>query len=132
MLQGTIVLDMLLRSRSLVQQTQVCLPADRNDAAKDASVLDRDICEAECGDCRPELAAVDPACGYGVPNSLYDFVERSAGEEGLHAEEIRVEDWREKDLVHHDLPRYQHPSQLAGRVYRWQRTLVVKLKILEE
>lgn len=103
MLQSLIVLNMFLRSRPLIQQAQVRLPPDRNHAAEDASVLDRDVCEAKRGDHGPHFPAVDPASRHSVSDALYNFVEGGACEEGLHAEEVRVEDGCEEQLVDDDL-----------------------------
>jgi hypothetical protein len=64
------LLRILLCSSSLVQQTEICLPSDRNNTSEYASVLYGYVRETECRDGWPHFAAVDPARGYGV---LYAF-----------------------------------------------------------
>lgn len=97
------MLQLFLSSRPLIQQTQICLPANRNNASKDAPVLYGYICETKCCDRRPNFAAVDPACRYGILYAFDDLGEGCAGKEGLHAEEVGVEKWGEKSLVYDDL-----------------------------
>jgi hypothetical protein len=67
------LLRVFLRSGSLVQQTQVCLPADRNNSSKYAPVLYGYVRETECRDRWPDFAAIDPARGYGVLYALDNF-----------------------------------------------------------
>lgn len=57
-------------------------------------------CERESRDCRPQFAGVDEGGWNGPFDSFDDFEGRVAGEEGLHAEEVGVEDGREDDLVY--------------------------------
>jgi hypothetical protein len=87
-----LVLCPFLSGSSLVQQTQICLPTNRNNASKDAPVLYGYICETKSRDCGPHLAGVNPACGYGVLNAFNDFGERRAREQRVHAEEVGVEE----------------------------------------
>jgi hypothetical protein len=94
---------MFLRSSPLVQQTQVRLPADRNHTSEDTPVLYGDIGETERRYDGPQLAAINPACRHGMLDTCYDFVEGSAREQRLHAKEVRVEDWREENLIDNNL-----------------------------
>ena len=87
----------------LVQQTQIRLPSNRNNAPENAPVLYGYICETERRDRRPHFAAVDPTRGHRVLYALDDFGEGCAGEEGLHAEEVGVEEGREEGLVYNYL-----------------------------
>jgi hypothetical protein len=98
-----IMLGLFLSRGSLIQQTQIRLPTNCNNAAENAPVLYGYIRERKRRDRRPHLAAIDPTRGYCVLYVLDDFGEGCAGEEGLHAEEIRVENGREESLVYHDL-----------------------------
>jgi hypothetical protein len=97
------MLCFFLGSSPLVQQTQISLPPNRNNAPKYAPVLYGYICETECGNRRPDLAAIEPACRYRVLYALNDLRERCAGEERLHAEKVGVEEWGEEGLIYDDL-----------------------------
>lgn len=96
-------LQLLLGSGLLVKEVQICLPANGNDTAKNASVLDRHVGEAEGGDCRPDLAAVPPAGGHGVFDALDNLGKGATRKERLHAEEVGIEQWGEECLVDEDL-----------------------------
>lgn len=96
-------LHLFLGSGLLVKQVQIRLPANGNDTAKDAPVLDGHVGEAEGGDCRPDLAAVPPAGGHGILDAFDDFREGAAGKECLHAEEVGIEQRGEESLVDEDL-----------------------------
>lgn len=97
------MLHPLLGSGVLVEQVQVRLPANGDNTAEDASVLDWHVGEAESRHCGPDLAAVPPTCWHGVADALDDFGEGCTREERLHAEEVRVEQRGEECLVYEDL-----------------------------
>lgn len=84
-------LQFLYSSSLLVEQVEIRLPADCHDTAEDAAVLNGHVGEAKGRDCGPDFAAVPPASGHCVADALDDFGKGAAGEEGLHAEEVRVE-----------------------------------------
>lgn len=92
-------------SCSLVQQAQVCLPPDSDDAAKYAPVLYGYVCKTECRNDGPEFATVDAARGHRVLDALDDLGESCAAEQGLHAEEVRIEDGGEEGLIYANLHR---------------------------
>jgi hypothetical protein len=98
-----LLLLLFLGSSPLVQKTQICLPPDRDYAAKYAPVLYGYICEGECCDYWPKFAAIDPARRYGVLDPFDDLRAGGAGKERLHAEEVGVEYWSKERLVYCDL-----------------------------
>lgn len=61
-----------------------------------------DECKAECCDGRPELAAVFNGGGDRSLDAFPDVRETVAGEEGLHAKEVGVEERCEEDLIDYD------------------------------
>jgi hypothetical protein len=87
----------------LVQQTEVSLPPNGNHATENAPVLDRYVREGKGRDYRPDFTTVDPARGYGMLNSFDDLGDCCAGEKGLHAKEIGIEEWSKEGLIYHDL-----------------------------
>lgn len=95
-----LVFLLFLRSSSLIEQTQICLPPNGKNAAKYASVLYGYIGETKRRDRWPHLAAVDPAGRYCMLYSLDDLGKCCAAKERLHAEEIGVKNWREKGLIY--------------------------------
>jgi hypothetical protein len=96
---------LFLGRSSLVQQTQVCLPTNRNNASENAPVLYGYICETECRNRGPHFAGVDPAGGHGILYALDHLGNGCTGEQGLHAKEVGVEERREQGLVDSDLDR---------------------------
>lgn len=76
-----------LRRSPLIQQTQIRLPSNRNDASENAPVVYGYICKTESGEDRPHLAAVHPACGHRVLDPFDDLGYSCAGKDGMHAEE---------------------------------------------
>lgn len=86
-----------------IQEAQIRLPPNRDHTRKQRPVLHRDEREAECRHGRPELARVDKAHGDRDPDALHDILPALAREKGLHAEEVRVEDRGEAELVDHHL-----------------------------
>lgn len=93
----------LLQLGHPIEPSEVCLPADGNNAREQAAVLDRDEGEGEGGHPRPELARVDHARRDGVVDALEDLGGCAAGEDGLGSEEVGVEGRREEQLTHDDL-----------------------------
>lgn len=88
-----------------VQQGQVRLPPNGNDARKYAAVLHGYKGKSESRDERPELTRIDDAGGNGLHDAVDDGGRRAAGECGLRPEEVGVEDGREEELAHGDLGR---------------------------
>jgi hypothetical protein len=93
----------LLGRRPLIQQTQIRLPPNRNNTRKNAPILLRYIRKAKCRNSRPHFTTIDPARRHRILYALDDLWESCAGEQGLHAEEVRVEEGREEGLVYYDL-----------------------------
>lgn len=85
--------------RCPIQKAQISLPPNRHHARKDTPILRIHKREAKSRHRRPQLAAVHHAHRHRPLDALPDFGYRVAGEEGLHAEEIGVENGRETDLV---------------------------------
>lgn len=103
----------LLGLGGAVEEAEVGLPADGDDAGEDAAELERDEGEAEGGDGGPELERVDHAGGHRLLDALDGLGGRVARQQRLHAEEVAVEDGREADLVDGDLG---EDGQHLGRV----------------
>lgn len=120
---------LFLGSGLLVEQVEVCLPANGDNTTEDAPVLDRHVGEAEGRHCWPDLAAVPPTCWHGVADALDDFGEGCAGKEGLHAEKVRVEQRGKECLVYEDLVYRQYV--LSGRRKSRGRTLMDKESVLD-
>ena len=78
------------------------MPAHRHNACEEGSILRRDVRKLESSDCGPKLAAVDEAGRYGSLDSLPRAGKAVTREQGLHAEEVAVEDRGEDDLVDDD------------------------------
>lgn len=93
----------LLGGSPLVQQTEICLPSNRNNAPKNTPILKGDICKTKRRDRRPKLTRINPAGWDSVLDALENLARRGAAEKGLHAEEVGVEDGCEHELVHCDL-----------------------------
>ena len=90
---------LLFIRRSRVQQGKITLPAHSHHTCEEGSVLRHDICKVESSDRWPELAAVDETCWHGSLDPLPCAGDTVAREQGLHAEEIAIEDGSEDDLV---------------------------------
>jgi hypothetical protein len=84
--------------RSPIQQRQVCLPANSNDAGKGVAVLHGDEGEAEGGDKGPQAERHDNAGGNSCDDAVKNFGGRAARQQGLGAEEVGVKGGREEDL----------------------------------
>ena len=95
-------LQRTLHLRPPIQETQIRLPPNRNHAREYAPVLGIDKRKAERRDRGPEFATVLYGGGH---RALYSFPYVGQGvarEEGLHAEEVGVEERGEHELVDHD------------------------------
>lgn len=86
-----------------IQQRKIRLPPNSHHPRKDSPVLHGHKREAEGRHKRPELARVDHASGYRLPDPVGDAGEGAAGEERLGAEEVGVERGGEDDLADDDL-----------------------------
>nr|POF04707.1 hypothetical protein CFP56_73825 [Quercus suber] len=102
-------LPALLLLGLFVQPAEVGLPEDGDDAGEDAAVLGRDEGEVECGDDGPDLPGVHPADGDGVADAALRLLPGRAGQQALHAEEVRVEERGEEGLVDDHLDRDAEP-----------------------
>lgn len=96
-----------------VQEAEVGLPADGDDAGEQGAVLEREVGEADGRDRGPDLARVDDADGHGGAHAVPRLRQRVARQQRLPAEEVRVEDGREDGLVDGDL---DGDGQDLGRV----------------
>lgn len=83
----------------LVQPAQIRLPAHSNDAREYVPELSWHIHEAECSDGGPELDAVGHADWESLLQALPSFLEGGARKEGMHAEEVCIEDGGEANLL---------------------------------
>lgn len=86
----------------LVEPTQVRLPANGNDAREHIAELRWHVDEAECRDGGPELGAVGHADGESLLQALPGLLEGGTCEEGVHAEEVGIEDGGEAELLDDD------------------------------
>src|SRR6266487_634912 len=95
-------LSLLLYLRLSIQVTQISLPPNRNKTRKNAPVLRIYKRKTERCNRRPQFTTIYHTYWYSSFYSFPDFVEGIAREEGLHAEEVRVEDGGEAYLVYGD------------------------------
>lgn len=86
-----------------IQITEVSLPSNRNKPSEYTPILRIDKRKAERRNRWPKFAAIDHRNRYRPLDPIPHFRERVAGEERLHAEEIRVEYGCEADLVNRHL-----------------------------
>ena len=93
----------LLFRSALVQKAQICLPADGDDAAKNAPIHDGNEGETKCRNCGPDLAAVDPASRDRVSHALCSLGKGGTRHEALHTEEVGIKNGGEEGLVDHNL-----------------------------
>nr|POE93593.1 hypothetical protein CFP56_19605 [Quercus suber] len=83
----------------LVEPAEVGLPEDGDDAGEDAAALRGDEREVERHDGGPDLPAVGPADGDGVEDAALGLGPGGAGQQALHAEEVRADERGEEELV---------------------------------
>jgi hypothetical protein len=122
-------LELFLGSRSLVKQVEIRLPANCHDTAEYAPVLDGYVGEAKGSNSRPDLAAVPPAGGHCVSDALDDFGKGGTGEQGLHTEEVGIEQWGEECLVDEDLS--ESSVCVFCNYVRRRRTLMDRESVLD-
>lgn len=82
-----------------VQKAQIALPGNSKDAGKHESILRRDKPKAKRRDSRPQLERIHNADGHRGRDPVYSSHGSFSCEDGLHAEEVTVEDGREDSLV---------------------------------
>jgi hypothetical protein len=90
---------MSLILRLPIQETQIRLPPNRNHAGENTPILLRHECKTKRCDRGPEFTAIHERHWDSAFDVLEYLIEIVAGKQGLHAEEIAVEDGREQDLV---------------------------------
>ena len=103
----------------LVEPAQVRLPANSNDAREYVAELRRHVHEAECRDGGPELDAVSHADWESLLEALPCFLESGARKEGMHAEEVGIEDGGEAELLDDNFGQ-------DGEEFGWVVEVVVK------
>ena len=85
-----------------IQQRQITLPAYGHHTCEEGSILRQDVCKVESSDSGPKLATVDETSRHGALDPLPCIGEAIAGQEGLHTEEVAVENGCEYDLIDND------------------------------
>lgn len=86
-----------------IQPRQICLPTDGNNPGEDAPVFYGYKRKIDGGDGGPQLDRVDHTGWNSSLDAVPDFGQVVARKEGLHAEEVRVEQRRKDGLVNDDL-----------------------------
>lgn len=86
----------------LIEPAQVRLPANSNDAREYVPELRRHVHEAERRDGGPEFDAIGHADRESLLQALPCFLEGGAREEGMHTEEVGIEDRGEAELLDDD------------------------------